>query len=70
MAELGAEPQRAVDVARVLGRAASVVGKTRSRLIEKGLLYSPAKRGSTAFTVPQFDRFLRRTFPLASPGRG
>lgn len=69
MAELGAEPQRAVDVARVLGRASSVVGKTRSRLIEKGLLYSPAY-GLAAFTVPQFDRFLRRTFPLASPGRG
>jgi hypothetical protein len=63
MAELGAAPQRAADVARVLGRPSSVVGKTRSRLIEKGLLYSPAY-GFAAFTVPQFDRFLRRAFPL------
>lgn len=65
MAELGAEPQRAVDVARVLRQASSTVGKTRSRLIEKGLLYSPAY-GLAAFTVPQFDRFLRRAFPLRS----
>ncbi len=63
MAELGAAPQRASDVARVLGRSSSEVGKTRSRLIEKGLLYSPGY-GLAAFTVPQFDRFLRRAFPL------
>ena len=65
MAELGADPQRAVDVARVLGQPSSAVGKTRSRLIDKGLLYSPGY-GLAAFTVPQFDRFLRRAFPLGS----
>jgi AAA ATPase-like protein len=62
MAELGPEPQRAGDVARVLGRRPEQLGKTRTRLIEKGLLYSPAY-GRAAFTVPQFDRYLRRSYP-------
>jgi hypothetical protein len=38
------------------------VAETRARLIDKGLLYAP-KRGLTAFTVPQFDRYLRRMSP-------
>ena len=40
-------------------------GKARTRLIEKGLRYSPMD-GYAAFTVPQFDRFLRRAFPVPS----
>jgi hypothetical protein len=35
----------------------------RARLIEKGLLYTPG-RGLAAFTVPQFDRFMRRAYSL------
>ncbi|CAN5796259.1 ATP-binding protein [soil metagenome] len=66
MAELGAAPQRAADVARALSRPSSELGKVRSRLIEKGLLYSPTY-GYAAFTVPQFDRFLRRWFPAPGP---
>ena len=62
MAELGPEPQRAADVASVLNQTSAAVAKTRARLIEKGLLYSP-DYGFAAFTVPQFDRFLRRAFP-------
>ena len=62
MAELGGEPQRAGAVAGELGRPVQSVAETRARLIDKGLLYAP-KRGLTAFTVPQFDRFLRRAFP-------
>ncbi|MDP9242140.1 MAG: AAA family ATPase [Actinomycetota bacterium] len=69
MAEFGSEPQRAVDVARVLGRRPDQVGKLRARLIEKGLLYTPSY-GRAAFTVPQFDRFLRRSFPLSPPPKG
>ena len=61
MAELGPEPQRAKDVAAVLGRTSEQLAPTRSRLIEKGLLYTPG-RGLAAFTVPQFDRFMRRTY--------
>jgi len=33
-------------------------GPTRDELIAKGLIYAP-RRGTVAFTVPQFDRFIR-----------
>jgi hypothetical protein len=69
LAELGPEPQRASVVAAQLGRKVERVAETRARLIDKGLLYAP-KRGLTAFTVPQFDRFLRRAFPRASANPG
>lgn len=63
MAELGPEPQRAKDVAALLDRTSEQLAPTRARLIEKGLLYTPG-RGLAAFTVPQFDRFMRRTYAL------
>lgn len=61
MAELGPEPQQAKDVAARLDRTSEQMGPTRARLIEKGLLYTPG-HGLAAFTVPQFDRFMRRTY--------
>lgn len=63
MAELGPAPQAAKDVATLLGRTSQQVGPIRARLIDKGLLYTPG-RGLAAFTVPQFDRFMRRTYAL------
>jgi AAA ATPase-like protein len=63
MAELGPEPQAAKDVANLLGRTSQQVGPIRARLIEKGLLYTSG-HGEAAFTVPQFDRFMRRTYAL------
>jgi hypothetical protein len=66
MAELGPEPQPAKDVATSLGRTSEQVAPTRSRLIEKGLLYT-AGHGLAAFTVPQFDRFMRRTYRAQAP---
>jgi hypothetical protein len=63
MAELGAEPQAAKDVAQLMGRRSEQLGPTLSRLIEKGLLYTPA-HGLAAFTVPQFDRYMRRAHVL------
>jgi hypothetical protein len=63
MAELGPEPQQAKDVAALLGRTSEQLGPTRSRLIDKGLLYTPG-HGLAAFTVPQFDRFMRRAYTL------
>ncbi|HVC07313.1 MAG TPA: ATP-binding protein [Solirubrobacterales bacterium] len=63
MAELGPEPQQAKDVAALLDRSSVQLGPTRSRLIEKGLLFTPG-HGLAAFTVPQFDRFMRRTYSL------
>lgn len=63
MAELGPGPQQAKSVAGQLGRTSEQMGPTRSRLIEKGLLFTP-DHGLAAFTVPQFDRFMRRAYPL------
>jgi len=59
MAELGPEPQRATVVARRIGRTVEQAGPLRSRLIDKGLLYTPGHR-LAAFTVPQFDRYMLR----------
>lgn len=66
MAELGPEPQQARDVAEVLGRTSQQLGPTRARLIDKGLLYTPGY-GLAAFTVPQFDRYMRRNHRLDAP---
>lgn len=63
MAELGPKPQLAKDVAAVLERKSTSLGPTRARLIEKGLLWTPA-HGYAAFTVPQFDRYMKRTYEL------
>jgi hypothetical protein len=62
MADLGAEHGDAAvataDVARHLGRKPQSLSPARDGLIKKGLVYS-AERGSVAFTVPHFGKFLR-----------
>ena len=63
MAELGSDAQKAADVAEVLGKASEQVAPLRARLISKGLLYTP-RYGYAKFTVPQFDRFMRRHMTL------
>ena len=60
MADLGAGPHRSGDIATSLGVKVESVAPRRSGLIKKGMLYSPA-HGDTAFTVPMFDDFLRRS---------
>ena len=62
MAELGSEPQKAVDVAARMGRESSQVAPIRSQLIDMGLLYTP-QHGYAAFTVPDFDTFMLRAVP-------
>ena len=62
MAELGPGPHRSGDIAAELGVLVPSVAPRRSALIAKGMIYSPA-HGDTAFTVPLFDDFLRRTLP-------
>ena len=59
MAELGAGPHRSGDIASVLGRPVTALGPTRSRLIAKGMVWSP-RHGFTAFTVPLFNGFMIR----------
>lgn len=61
MAELGPDPQRASEVAKRISRTTEQAGPIRSRLIDKGLLYTPG-HGYAAFTVPQFDRHLLRKY--------
>lgn len=68
MAELGPEPHAAGEVAALLDRTSQQCGPARARLIDKGLLYTP-KFGYAAFTVPQFDQFMRRAVPLEVPSR-
>jgi hypothetical protein len=46
------------DVATALGRKPSSLSPARDSLIKKGLIYS-AERGTIAFTVPHFGRYLR-----------
>jgi hypothetical protein len=62
MAELGPGPHRSGDIAAQLGVKVESVAPRRSALIKKGMVYSPA-HGDTAFTVPMFDDFLRRSRP-------
>jgi len=62
MAQLGAAPQKAADVAELMGRASTNLGPTRAELINMGLLYTP-QHGYAAFTVPHFDRFIVRAIP-------
>jgi hypothetical protein len=71
MAELGPGPQRSGEIATKLGYAGSEqIGPTRANLIAKGLIYTPG-HGLNAFTVPHFDRYMRRTYPFepAAPAR-
>ncbi|GAB2744966.1 AAA family ATPase [Nocardioides pakistanensis] len=62
MAELGADNfDRAVTTAQVaetLGRKPQSLSPARDGLIKKGLVYS-SERGTVAFTVPHFGKFLR-----------
>jgi hypothetical protein len=62
LAELGCDPQRSGEIAAVLGVSSESVAPLRSGLISKGMIYSP-QHGDTAFTVPLFDQFMKRTMP-------
>jgi hypothetical protein len=68
VASLGPQPQLPGHVAQIIGRAIDDVEATRRALIAKGLMYEH-DQGRDAFTVPQFDAYLRRTFvPFDSDG--
>ncbi len=61
MARLGPGSQRSGDIAKRLRKRVTELGPVRSSLIKKGVIYSPA-HGDNGFTVPLFDRFLKRNF--------
>jgi hypothetical protein len=62
MAELGPGPHRSGEIANALKVKVQSSAPTRNALIDKGMIYSPA-HGDTAFTVPLFHQFMRRTMP-------
>lgn len=66
LAERGPGAHRSGDIADALGVKVQSVAPLRSGLIRKGMIYSPA-HGDTAFTVPLFDEFMRRTMPDWQP---
>jgi hypothetical protein len=66
MAEMGPGPHRSGDVAGKLKIDVTTAGPLRTGLMRKGMIYSP-EHGMTAFTVPMFDSFMRRTIPDFNP---
>jgi hypothetical protein len=66
MAELGPGPHRSGEIAQALRMEVTAAGPLRNGLIRKGMIYSP-QHGDTAFTVPMFDDFMRRSMPNWAP---
>ena len=62
MAELGEGPYRIGDIAELLGIKVGSLSPRRAKLIHKGMIYSPT-HGDLAFTVPLFNKFMRRAIP-------
>jgi hypothetical protein len=68
MAALGPGPHRSGEIAQRLSMDVTTAGPLRNGVIKKGMVYSP-QHGDTAFTVPMFDEFMRRSMPdWAPPG--
>lgn len=63
MSCLGKGPYRSSDIAHFLKKEATSLGPCRSQIISKGMIYSPS-HGDIDFTVPLFDEYLRRNFPI------
>jgi hypothetical protein len=64
MADLGDGPHRSGDIAGTFGRSVTTLAMVRQGLIYKGMIWSP-NHGDTAFTVPLFDKFMKRIMPQA-----
>lgn len=62
MAEIGPGPHRMGDVANRMNIPVKSLSPRRSKLIQKGMIYSP-QHGKIAFTVPLFGEFMRRAIP-------
>ena len=62
MVRCGSLPCTISNVAKILGKRVSSISPTRAQLISKGIIYSTG-HGEIDFTVPQFDRYLKRINP-------
>lgn len=63
MAEVGSPAPRSGDIAATMKKEVNQVAPLRQSLITKGMIYSPA-HGDTAFTVPLFAAYMKRTMTL------
>lgn len=62
IAELGQGAHRTGDIAEILKVKVTSLGPVRAKLINKGMIYSPA-HGELDFTAPLFDDFMIRAIP-------
>jgi hypothetical protein len=62
MAGLDEGPYRMSDIAEAMGVKLKSLSPRRAKLLNKGMIYSPAY-GELAFTVPLFGEFLKRVMP-------
>ena len=62
IAELGPGAHRTGDIAEILKVKVTSLGPVRAKLINKGMIFSPA-HGDLDFTVPLFDEFMIRAIP-------
>lgn len=69
MAELGPGPHRISDIAGLMNSKLSTLSPIRTKLIKKGMIYSPSY-GDLAFTVPLFDDFMKRSMEFQKPKTG
>ncbi len=63
IAELGPGAHRTGDIADILKVKVTSLGPVRAKLINKGMIFSPA-HGDMDFTVPLFDDFMIRAIPV------
>lgn len=49
------------EIANIMGESIQAISPLRAQLIHKGFIYA-AKRGEVNFTVPQFDKYLKRVY--------
>ena len=49
------------EIANIMGESIQAISPLRAKLIHKGFIYA-TKRGEVDFTVPQFDKYLKRVY--------
>jgi hypothetical protein len=62
MAELGKDGCKTGELAEAMGQRITNLGPTRAKLLQKGMIFTPA-HGDLRFTVPRFADFMKRTMP-------
>jgi GTPase SAR1 family protein len=68
MAEIGEGPHGSGEIADKIEVSVTSIAPIRDALIRKGMIYSPS-HGEAAFSVPLFDRFMKRAMPELPKGR-